>query len=136
MSGLLNLCRVRQGLVPPGRSRDEPAVADEVARPAHRQHARQSTRNRKVLFTELGYDRSTSAARRPWKSGRRGAEAGADLQRRCLETALRAIREDETVVGALLWKWFPGDARGENFLLSEPDVRGVIRQAWGQTQQR
>ncbi|RMG12399.1 MAG: hypothetical protein D6731_13840 [Planctomycetota bacterium] len=89
---------------------------------------------RRVLLTELGYDQSPEAARRPWASGRgRYARdpAAAALQERCLRAGLRAVANCPDVVGALLWKWFPGPAPGEDFRLQRPGLRAVVRSAWG-----
>jgi hypothetical protein len=92
-----------------------------------------ATVERKILFTELGYDRSLLAAAKPWERGsraQRGDPAAEDLQRRCLDVALRAVGESSTVVGCFLWKWFPGRSRGEDFLASTPVMRRVIRENW------
>ncbi len=89
--------------------------------------------DRKILFSELGYDRSELAAVRPWEGGGGSGGAIADqTQRRCLAAALRAIESDDRVVGAFLWKWFPGRTRHEDFLMSEPMVRRVIEDHWGE----
>ncbi len=88
---------------------------------------------RKVVFTELGYDRSLLAAAKPWERGSRAQRrdpAAEELQRRCMDTALRAIGSSETVVGCFLWKWFAGKAHGEDFLTSTPVIRKVIRARW------
>jgi hypothetical protein len=87
---------------------------------------------KKVVFTELGYDSAPTAARQPWESGRgRGGPEGEATQRLCLEAALDALRgEQDAVVGAFLWKWFPGDSRGEDFLMSTPAMREVIGARW------
>ncbi|MCK6446382.1 MAG: hypothetical protein L6Q99_08330 [Planctomycetes bacterium] len=87
-----------------------------------------------VVFTELGYPCSLAAAREPWSyQEARGAardEAGR-LQRRCLAAALRVLdREREWLRGAFLWKWFVGEAPGENFVLDRPELRDVISAAW------
>jgi sugar phosphate isomerase/epimerase len=82
-----------------------------------------------IVFTELGYDVSINAARKPWESGRWSREAE-EIQRICLESSLKAIEKDEHVIGAFLWKWFAGDTRGENFLKSTPQMREVIKHYW------
>jgi len=99
--------------------------------------------NRKVVIGELGYDISPDAALRPWESGRSsdrgfwdGAHARAAderLQARCLTASLEAIERSDVVVGAFLWKWFPGGpeaSRDEDFLMSTPTMRDVIAQHW------
>jgi hypothetical protein len=86
--------------------------------------------NRKVVFTELGYNRSLNAAIRPWESHVDGPEAEA-LQVRCFRVALAAIREEPSIVGVFLWKWFPNPRPvGRNFQLATPAVKGVISEAW------
>lgn len=84
---------------------------------------------RKILFTEFGYNRSSQAARRPWAS-QQGGDFAEETQRRCLAAALSAIQHSEVIVGGFLWKWFPGDVFREDFLMSTPSNRDVIRRFW------
>lgn len=89
------------------------------------------TQDRRVVFMELGYDNGTNAARTPWVDGNRAA-GGAELQAQCLDQALTAVDQPEDdLLGAFLWKWFPGESRGETFLLSAPLMRRTIDQHWG-----
>ena len=90
-----------------------------------------AARDRGVVFTELGYNRSSDAARRPWEY-RTGGPNAETIQRRCMEVALEVLADDAVVAGVFLWKWFPGGSRGSNFLMSEPHVRAVIRAAWSE----
>ncbi len=85
---------------------------------------------RNVVFTELGYDRSNLAASKPWQSQRDPGPEAAALQKRCMQAALAALADHDTVVGAFLWKWFAGRTRSEDFLLSTPRMRDAIRGAW------
>ena len=85
--------------------------------------------DRKILLAELGYNRSAQAALRPWES-RQGGEHAQEIQRRCLIAALKSIDESDAIVGAFLWKWFPGDFRRSSFLKSTPTMRKVIRDHW------
>lgn len=88
------------------------------------------THRRPVLFTELGYDRSPSAAVRPWESGR-GDLPAATIQRDCLRAALRAVEREPTVAGVFLWKWFPAPRSvGRTFQLATPEMRRVISESW------
>ena len=43
---------------------------------------------------------------------------------------MQALRRSEAVVGAFLWKWFPGETQRGNFLMSEPAMREVIARNW------
>lgn len=87
---------------------------------------------RRVVFMELGYDRGRNAAREPWADGD-GQPGGDAVQALCLDRALAAIDAPDPLLGAFLWKWFPGDARGENFLVSEPHLRAVVARHWHDT---
>lgn len=84
---------------------------------------------RPILLTELGYNRSARAPWKPWDYST-GGEGADDIQQRCLRAALAAIDAEPAIRGAFLWKWFPGEARRGDFLMSEPGPRAVIRTAW------
>ncbi len=87
---------------------------------------------RRVVLMELGYDTGLNAAREPWRDGDR-REGGAALQALCLDRALEAVdAPGDDLLGAFLWKWFPGDSRGETFLMSEPHMREVIARHWAE----
>jgi hypothetical protein len=129
-------------------SRDEAFPEDAALEAAARDwvaklEAYGRTRQRSVVIGELGYDISHYAALRPWESGRmprrgfgvngRAQQDAERLQARCLAASLRAIGRSDVVVGAFLWKWFPGgeeDSRHEDFLMSTPAMRGVIARHW------
>ena len=89
--------------------------------------------NRKIVLGELGYNRSSTAALRPWEY-QEGGDAAEETQRRCLSAALRAIERSDAIVGAFLWKWFPGEGEYGNFLKSTPAMREVIRTHWGHSE--
>ena len=82
-----------------------------------------------VVFTEVGYDSSASAAISPWASG--SGPNGDALQAACTRAALRAIDREPTVIGAFLWKWFPGEVQSGDFRMSSPQMRSLIRSHWG-----
>jgi hypothetical protein len=91
-----------------------------------------ATQNRRVVFMELGYDKSLRAAIEPWKNGH--SEPGAEaLQTLCLDRALLALEEPDDLLGSFLWKWFPGNSRGEDFLVSTPAMREVVARHWQST---
>jgi hypothetical protein len=85
--------------------------------------------NRPIVFTEIGYDVSTQAARKPWERGDR-KPSGEEIQKLCLKSALSALAEDDEVIGAFLWKWFPGNPRREDFLASTPAMKQIIKEHW------
>lgn len=82
-----------------------------------------------ILFTELGYTESPQAAAEPWGYHPTGPGA-VELQSRCLRVALDAVRREPAVVGAFLWKWFPGDLETGDFRMASAHTRAVIRDAW------
>lgn len=88
-------------------------------------------RGRDVVLGELGYNRSMQAAVRPWDYAVSGDPRAEWLQARCLDTALAALAQSGTVRGAFLWKWFPGEVRRGNFLVSVPAMREVLARRWG-----
>lgn len=82
-----------------------------------------------LLFTELGYTCHPDAAAEPWEA--RVDEAGAEVQRLCMEVALDTVERNERVLGAFLWKWFPGQRQPRDFRMADPAVQAVLRGAWG-----
>lgn len=82
-----------------------------------------------IVFTELGYNLSAAAPYEPWDYEVGGINAEI-LQERCLRAALRAIDREPAVVGAFLWKWFPGERQPRNFAMSSPEMRRVISEHW------
>ena len=78
-----------------------------------------------IVFTELGYARNPGAAHRPWDH--RDIPSGEGTQLACMRTALKVIASEEAVVGAFLWKWFPGDDEPRNFSMKTPAMRALIQ---------
>ncbi len=88
--------------------------------------------DRPILLAELGYNRSALAAYRPWEY-RQGGAHGEEIQKRCLTAALKAIdKNNDVIVGAFLWKWFPGEPARGDFNKSSPAMREVIHTQWGE----
>jgi len=86
--------------------------------------------NRMIVFTELGYNRSFSAAAEPWAYDVDGVEAE-KLQETLLRVALDAVEGEHRVAGVFLWKWFPDPHPvGRNFQLATPRLKKVISSAW------
>ena len=83
-----------------------------------------------VVLTELGYPRHAKAAVEPWTAGDHGAR-WEPLQLECLDVALEAIASEPAVVGAFLWKAFPGDRQPSDFSVQTPAVRQLVREHWG-----
>jgi len=88
-------------------------------------HAFSEKTNRTITFTELGYNQSAEAPYEPWDHEQGGPDA-TEIQTRCLNSALKAIKNEPTVTGAFLWKWFPGSPQYGNFAMAKPNTRKVI----------
>jgi hypothetical protein len=88
------------------------------------------TQNRKVLFTELGYNQSYITAAEPWNY-RVDDDGARPVQELCWLSALDAIEAEPRIVGALLWKWFPHPRPfGRDFQLATPPIMRIIANAW------
>ncbi|MEM6730207.1 MAG: hypothetical protein AAF658_01555 [Myxococcota bacterium] len=86
---------------------------------------------RTIVFTELGYNRSTDAARMPWDYRVDGSEQARLLQERCLEAALAAVDSEPSVVGSFLWKWFPEPyPNGRTYALATDEMKSLICEQW------
>ncbi len=84
---------------------------------------------KKICFTELGYNRSNKAPFEPWDYATGGAKAE-ELQKLCLEEALRAIAAEPAIVGSFLWKCFPGKHQPRNFNMHSQAMRDTIQAQW------
>ena len=85
---------------------------------------------KRVVLGELGYNRSQRAAVEPWAYASDSSPEGEALQSLCLDAALDAVAGSDALVGAFLWKWFPGESERGNFLKSTPAMRRVIARHW------
>jgi hypothetical protein len=110
---------------------DDAALDAGWARAMQRVRALHERTGKYVVFTELGYDTGDQAPREPWASG--SGTQGSQLQQRCLRAALRALDREPAVVGAFLWKWFPGEAAHGDFRMSDPALQAVIAESWRPT---
>ncbi len=113
---------------------DQPATDDTVragwSRWASELSGFSAAQGRPVLLTELGYNSSSNAAREPWSG--ESDDGGAELQALCTRVALETVEREAAILGSFLWKWFPEPRpAGRNFRLATPEMREVIREAWG-----
>jgi hypothetical protein len=89
--------------------------------------------NRKIVFTELGYNRAHRAPIEPWAYRSDGPDAEA-MQAQCLRADLDAVETEPAVIGSFLWKWFPNPTPvGRNFQLATPALKAVLRDVWNPT---
>jgi len=82
-----------------------------------------------VVLTELGYPRSAKAAETPWVA--EDDPAYSALQARALRVAIDAMDQSPHIIGAFLWKWFPGDRPPRDFALQREAARAVVQERWG-----
>jgi len=114
----------------PNPSREELAAAWEK-RCAELKRFSQRHGGKQFIFVELGYNESAKAAAEPW-SFKTGGENAAEIQQRCLETALGLTSKHAFLAGMFLWKWFPEvpHHEEENFRLQTPAIRALIAKYW------
>jgi hypothetical protein len=89
--------------------------------------------NKRIIFTEIGYDISENAAREPWQSGSTDPAKGGYMQRLCLEIALDKAHKFNQMAGLFLWKWFPNThrhAHHENYNLQRPEIKSLLKEMW------
>ena len=95
--------------------------------------ARFSRRNggKQVLFTEIGYNESSRAAAEPW-TFQTGGDHAAEIQLRCIESALAASENSPWLAGMFWWKWFPElpHDEEENYRLQTPAIKSLIARYW------
>lgn len=83
-----------------------------------------------VLFAEIGYDLSSTAAIEPWKRDSRETEETRALRRRLMEEAIARLESEPFVAGLFWWKWIPGARIDRDFAMQHPDALDVLRSAW------
>jgi hypothetical protein len=92
-----------------------------------------SSLNKQIIFTEIGYDISVSAAREPWNSGNENQQQGEYMQKLCLKVALEKVKEHDQMAGLFLWKWFAETqpfAHHENYNLQRPEIKSLLKEQW------
>jgi hypothetical protein len=117
----------------PARDPDAGTLRASWKRIMRELRAYSEAQNRKIVFTELGYNRAHRAPVEPWDSRSDGPDAEA-MQAQCLRAALEAVEAEPSVLGSFLWKWFPNPRPiGRNFQLATPVLKKVIRDVWKPT---
>ena len=88
-----------------------------------------------IVFTELGYSASDTAAREPWRHDEQNPDTA--FQARLYRVALEEAARRDYVAGVFLWKWFTADtyARhegGDVFVFQDrPETLAVLAKAFG-----
>ena len=125
-------------------SDERPATADELrdgwAKVYAELDAFHARTNKPILFAELGYSRSATAAAMP-SVNREDAPVSGDYQALLYRVALEEAAKRDYVVGVFLWKWFTGSAeqarrteKNDVFgLQNRPETLAVLRERWAST---
>lgn len=84
-----------------------------------------------VVFTEIGYNESASAASKPWAFPKGGENAKA-IQARCLDQGLALQERYPFLEGMFLWKWFPDLPLPDSYTfdLRRTELKQIIAQHW------
>lgn len=90
---------------------------------------------KQVLFTEIGYDRSETAAAEPWKRGAAEDTRARELRRRLMEVALERLPREPWLAGMFWWKWMPGhpyawDRGDRDFSMRAEEAREALSRHW------
>jgi len=85
-----------------------------------------------VVFAEIGYNRASDAASRPWQHGTEDTVANRELRGLLMEVALERVELEPYVVGMFWWKWMPGRRSGRDFSLKEEEARAALGRHWAE----
>jgi hypothetical protein len=90
-----------------------------------KQHGKQ------LLFVEIGYNESARTAAEPW-AFKTGGEHAAEIQARCIETALRLPAKHPFLAGMYWWKWLPEvpHHEQENYRLQTAPIKALLAKYW------
>ena len=84
-----------------------------------------------VLFAEIGYPRSSTAAREPWLAENDDRPEVRSLRRALVEVALQRIEAEPFIEGMFWWKWIPGDDRWDrDFSMRDSEARQALASHW------
>ena len=85
-----------------------------------------------VLFTEIGYNPATNAAREPWGYQVNNTPSARQLRRQLMDVALQRLPQEPFLMGLFWWKWMPGTHAGRSdFSMRDPEARAALLEAWG-----
>jgi hypothetical protein len=86
---------------------------------------------KQILFAEIGYNESARTAAEPW-AFKTGGEHAAEIQARCIETALRLPAKHPFLSGMYWWKWLPEIPHDEqeNYRLQTGPIKALLAKYW------
>ena len=86
------------------------------------------------VFTEIGYSRSTNAARRPWEPANDSSDRAIATRRRLMEAALTRLRREPRLRGIFWWKWVPRAGFGDgDFAIQNREARALLKRYWAKS---
>ncbi len=86
-----------------------------------------------IVFAEIGYNRSSAAAREPWDHEMQDTPQSRELRERLMRVALTRIETVPSIRGMFWWKWIPGDWRYDrDFSMRNPEAKEALRTTWGE----
>ncbi|MCB1037793.1 MAG: hypothetical protein KDD47_28425 [Acidobacteria bacterium] len=95
-------------------------------------HLSQHFADKPVLFAEIGYNRSSLAARTPWDYASQDTVEARALRQRLIAVALDSLEREPYVRGLFWWKWMPGPSAGRsNFSMRDPEAMEALARTWG-----
>jgi len=88
-----------------------------------------TTTGKKVVFTEVGYAASKSAASEPWKPD--VDDDARSLRAQLTRVVLEEMPKADFLVGAFFWKWIPGAAPFDrDFSMKDAEMKSTLKAAW------
>lgn len=88
-------------------------------------------KGKKIIFTEVGYARSMSAADKPWEPKNDDSAAAIALRTRLMTVVLEEIESNTDIAGAFWWKWMPGWTPWDrDFSMKNPEARSTLKKHW------
>lgn len=86
---------------------------------------------RPVVIAEIGYTRSTKAAREPWHPERDSSPDAIRLRTTLADVALEGLSEADFILGVFWWKWIPGWSWfHRDFSMRDPEMKGLLERHW------
>lgn len=84
-----------------------------------------------VVFAEIGYARSPTAASAPWQAGVVDTAPVRALRRTLIDVALVKIEQTPFIAGMFWWKWIPGNDRWDrDFSMKDTEAREALTERW------
>lgn len=84
-----------------------------------------------VVFAEIGYARSQTAATAPWEAAVHDTPTVRELRKTLIDVALVKTESTPFIAGIFWWKWIPGNDRWDrDFSMKDPEAREALADRW------